>query len=182
MIDSEELKSRIEAILYAAGKPVTLGMIMRICQTRSRKRVLEVISELKKRYEGDSSALELLELPGGRYYLKLKRRYMELVKRILKKPLLSRGVMRTLSFIAYHQPIEQSKVAAARGGAAYKHVKTLLEKGLIEAEKCGRTLILRTTTLFAELFNVDDNPSAIKRKLEERMRDLGIDLKTVKAE
>ncbi|MCS7132857.1 MAG: SMC-Scp complex subunit ScpB [Nitrososphaeria archaeon] len=182
MIDSEELKSRIEAILYAAGKPVTLGMIMRICQTRSKKRVLEAISDLKKRYEGDLSALELLELPGERYYLKLKRKYMEIVKRILKKPLLSRGVMRTLSFIAYHQPVEQIKVAMARGGAAYKHVKILLEKGLIEAEKSGRTLILRTTPLFAELFDVENNPSAIKKKLEEHMEELGIDLKILKAE
>ncbi len=177
MIDAEELKSRVEAILYAAGKPITLRMIMRMCQTRSKKRVLEAISELKRQYEENSSALELLELPGDRYYLKLKKKYMELVKRILKKPLLSRGVMRTLSFIAYHQPIEQSRVAEARGGAAYKHVKILLEKGLIEAEKSGRTLILRTTPLFAELFGVDDDPSAIKRKLKERMKDLGIDIK-----
>jgi len=36
---------------------------------------------------------------------------------------------------------------------------------------------LRTTPLFAELFGVDDDPSAIKRKLKERMKDLGIDIK-----
>lgn len=177
MIDDGELISRIEAILYAAGKPVTLGMMMRMCQTRSKKKVLEAIAELKKRYERDAGALELVELPGERYYLKLKKKYMELVKRILRKPLLSRGVMRTLSFIAYHQPIEQSKVAAARGGAAYKHIRMLLEKGLIEAEKSGKTLVLRTTPLFAELLDVENNPSAIRKKLEEQMEELGMNLK-----
>jgi len=180
MIDQEELKARIEAILYSAGKPVTLNMIMRVCGTRSKKLVLKALEELKKHYEENSRALELVELPGPRYYLKLKKEYMELVKRILRKPLLSRGVMRTLYFIAYHQPIEQSKVAEARGGSAYRHVKILIEKGLVEAEKTGRTLILKTTPLFAELFGVENNPSAIKRKLKERMKDLNLDLEKKK--
>ena len=175
MVDPEELKARIEAILYSAGKPIPLNMIMRICETRSKKLILSAIEELKKHYQENSRALELVELPGGRYYLKLRREYMELVRKILRKPLLSRGVMRTLSFIAYHQPIEQSKVAEARGGSAYKHVKILLEKGLIEAEKSGRTLILKTTPLFAELYGVENNPKLIKRKLREELKSVGED-------
>ena len=175
MVDPEELKARIEAILYSAGKPIPLNMIMRICETRSKKLVLSAIEELKKHYQENSRALELVELPGGRYYLKLRREYMELVRKILRKPLLSRGVMRTLSFIAYHQPIEQSKVAEARGGSAYKHVKILLEKGLIEAEKSGRTLILKTTPLFAELYGIENDPKLIKRKLREELKSVGED-------
>jgi len=165
-----DLKARIEAILYAAGKPLPLRAIMRACGTRSRKIVLRAIEELKREYNGGSRALELIELPEERYYLKLKREYMEVVKRILRKPVLSRGVMRTLSFIAYHQPIEQSRVAEARGSSAYRHVRILLEKGLVEAEKSGRTLILRTSPLFAELFGVENDPSAIKRKLREYVK------------
>lgn len=175
MVDPEELKARIEAILYSAGKPIPLNMIMRICETRSKKLVLSAIEELKKHYQENSRALELVEIPGDRYYLKLRREYMELVRKILRKPLLSRGVMRTLSFIAYHQPIEQSKVAEARGGSAYKHVKILLEKGLIEAEKSGRTLILKTTPLFAELYGIENDPKLIKRKLREELKSMGED-------
>ena len=175
MVDPEELKARIEAILYSAGKPIPLNMIMRICETRSKRLVLSAIEELKKHYQENSRALELVEIPGDRYYLKLRREYMELVRKILRKPLLSRGVMRTLSFIAYHQPIEQSKVAEARGGSAYKHVKILLEKGLIEAEKSGRTLILKTTPLFAELYGIENDPKLIKRKLREELKSMGED-------
>ncbi|MEM4021824.1 MAG: SMC-Scp complex subunit ScpB [Nitrososphaerota archaeon] len=174
MPDPEELKARIEAILFSAGKPVPLNLIMRVCETKSKKMALSAIEELKKHYQENSRALELIELPGNRYLLKLRREYMELVKKILRKPLLSRGVMRTLSFIAYHQPIEQSKVAEARGGSAYKHIKILLEKGLIEAEKSGRTLILRTSPLFAELYGVEDSPAAIKRKLKAEIEKMGM--------
>ena len=174
MEDLEELKARVEAILYSAGKPVPLNVIMRVCGTRSRKKVLKAIEELRSHYDRGSGALELIELPGSRYYLKLRRKYVDLVKRVLRKPLLSRGVMRTLSFIAYHQPIEQSRVAEARGGSAYKHVRILLEKGLIEAEKSGRTLILRTTPLFAELFGVENDPKAIRRKLKEQLKSVNV--------
>ncbi len=172
MADPEELRARIEAILYSAGKPVPLNMIMRICQTRSKKIVLKAIEELKKHYQENSKALELVELPGNMYYLKLRGEYMELVRKTLKKPLLSRGVMRTLSFIAYHQPIEQSRVAEARGGSTYRHVRILLEKGLIEAEKSGRTLILKTSPLFAELYGIRNDPAVIRRKLREELRGL----------
>jgi len=176
------LKARVEAVLFAAARPIPLKIIMRACGTRSRRIALGAVEDLRREYEQNSRALELVELPGERYYLKLKKEYMELAKKFLKKPLLSRGVMRTLSFIAYHQPIEQSRVAEARGGSAYKHVKILLEKGLIEAEKSGRTLILKTTPLFAELFGVENNLSAIKRKLREQIKDLELMLKRKQAE
>jgi len=175
MEDLEELKARIEAILYSAGKPVPLNMIMRVCGTRSKKKVLKALEELRSHYNQNSRALELIELPGSRYYLKLRREYMDLVKKVLRKPLLSRGVMRTLSFIAYHQPIEQSRVAEARGGSAYKHVRILIEKGLIEAEKSGKTLILRTTPLFAELFGVENDPKEIRRKLKKQLKSMNVD-------
>lgn len=182
MVEQEKLKARVEAVLFAAARPIPLKIIMRACGTRSRRIALGAVEDLRREYEQNSRALELVELPGERYYLKLKKEYMELAKKFLKKPLLSRGVMRTLSFIAYHQPIEQSRVAEARGGSAYKHVKILLEKGLIEAEKSGRTLILKTTPLFAELFGVENNPSAIKRKLREQIKDLELMLKRKQAE
>jgi len=182
--DLGELKARVEAILYASARPIHLRMIVKACQTRSKKRVLKAIEELKKDYENNGRALELLALPGDRYYLKLKREYMELVRRLLKKPVLSRGVMRTLSFIAYHQPVEQSKVAAMRGGAAYKHIKVLLEKGLIDAEKSGRTLVLRTSQLFADLFGVENNPTVIRRKIRAQLKssDKGSEANIIKFE
>jgi len=170
MEDIKELKARAEAILYASAKPIPLKLIMRACGTRSRKLALKILEELRRDYEEDGRALELISLPDDRYYLKLRREYIELVKKYVKKPILSRGVMRTLSFIAYHQPIEQSKVAAARGGSAYNHVKILLEKGLIEAEKSGRTLILRTSQLFADLFGVENDPLKIRRKIKAGLK------------
>jgi chromosome segregation and condensation protein ScpB len=50
-------------------------------------------------------------------------------------PLLTKGSLKTLSYIFHHQPVEQNKVAQARGTQAYKHLKILEQTKLIERKK-----------------------------------------------
>jgi segregation and condensation protein B len=180
----KEVITRIEALLFAASKPVDVRELLSICGLRKREKVISAVRELMKKYNDGKSAVELVELPGERFYLRLRREYHELVKKYVKKPLFSRGIMRTLSFIAYHQPIEQSKVASVRGNSAYKHIRILTEKGLVEAEEKGRTKILKTTQLLADYLGVPNNPSAIKKALisrmdEDRKKDGKVDSKEI---
>jgi segregation and condensation protein B len=85
------------------------------------------------------------------------------VRRYQRRSLLSPGTLRTLSFIAYHQPIEMSAVAAVRGSRAYVHVRELEELGLVEVERKGRSKVLRTSQLFAMLIGVEGSVAKIKR-------------------
>ena len=169
----KEVITRIEALLFAASKPVDVRELLSICGIRKKEKVISAVRELMKKYNDSEGAIELVELPGERFYLRLRREYHELVKKYVKRPLFSRGIMRTLSFIAYHQPIEQSKVASVRGNSAYKHIKILIEKGLVEAEEKGKTRILKTTQLLADYLGVPNNPSAIKKLLISRMDEDG---------
>jgi len=169
--DSKEIIKRIEALLFAASKPVEIRELLSICGLRKKEKIVHVVKELMKKYNDGNSAIELVELSGDRYYLRLRREYHDLVKKYVKRPLFSRGIMRTLSFIAYHQPIEQSKVAAVRGSSSYKHIKILIERGLIEAEEKGKTKILKTTQLLADYLGVPNTPSAIKKALMSRMEE-----------
>ncbi|MEN2974276.1 MAG: SMC-Scp complex subunit ScpB [Candidatus Caldarchaeales archaeon] len=167
--DSRDVLPRIEALLFASSKPVEMRELMSISGLRKREKIFSAIKELKEKYGGDKSAVELIELPGERFYLRLKKDYYDLVKKYVKRPLFGKGIMRTLSFIAYHQPIEQSKVVMIRGNSAYKHIKTLLEKGLLEAEDKGKTKIVKTTQLFADYLGVPNNPASIKKILSSRL-------------
>lgn len=169
--NSKDIVARIEALLFAASKPVEIREMLSICGLRKKEKILSAVKELMMKYNDAGSAVELVELPGERFYLRLRRDYHDLVKKYVKRPLFSRGIMRTLSFIAYHQPIEQSKVAAVRGNSAYKHVKILLERGLIEAEEKGKTKVLKTTQLLADYLGVPNTPSAIKKALSTRIED-----------
>jgi len=156
----------LEAALYVTGKPLDLKTLGTVVGFRSEEKVRELGRALKEKYRSDSSALEVLELSDGRFVMQLKPQYVPDVKRLATRQLLTLGPMKTLSFIAYRQPITQSYVAKVRGNLAYSHVKQLREIGLIAEERMGRTKMLRTTPNFADYFNLSHETPAMKKQLE----------------
>lgn len=162
------LKAIIESVLYASDKPVDIKTLMHAVGTTSKELVRKLIEEISAEYESNHP-FRIKKLEDGRYFMSLEQEYSDMVRRYIKKPLLTLALMKTLSFIAYHQPVSQSAVAAVRGKEAYRHVKQLIERGLVEAEKSGRTLVLRTTQLFADYFNLRNSPSEIRKYIQRLM-------------
>jgi segregation and condensation protein B len=156
----------IEAALYVTGKPLDLKTLGSVVGFRSEEKVRELARDLKEKYGSDGSALEVLELSDGRFVMQLKPQYVPDVKRLATRQLLTPGPMKTLSFIAYRQPIAQSYLAKVRGNLAYSHVRELREIGLIAEERVGRTKLLRTTPNFADYFNLSHETPALKKQLE----------------
>jgi len=156
----------LEAALYVTGKPLDLKTLGSVVGFRSEEKVRELGHVLKEKYGSEGSALEVLELSDGRFVMQLKPQYVPDVKRLATRQLLTPGPMKTLSFIAYRQPITQSYVAKVRGNLAYSHVKQLREIGLIAEERVGRTKILQTTPNFADYFNLSHETPALKKQLE----------------
>jgi len=156
----------VEAALYVTGKPLDLKTLSAVVGFRSEEKVKELGRALKEKYRSDGTALEVLELSDGRFVMQLKPQYVADVKRLATRQLLTPGPMKTLSFIAYRQPITQSYVAKVRGNLAYSHVKQLREIGLIAEERMGRTKVLRTTPNFADYFNLSHETPALKKQLE----------------
>jgi len=157
----------IEAALYVAGKPLDLKTLATVVGFRSEEKVRELARSLKAKYGADGSCLEVLELSDGRFVMQLKPQYVQHVKRLATRQLLTPGPMKTLSFIAYRQPVTQSFLAKVRGNLAYSHVKQLREVGLIAEERLGRTKILRTTPNFADYFNLSHETPTMKKQLEQ---------------
>jgi segregation and condensation protein B len=95
----------------------------------------------------------------------------------VNRPLLSSGPLKTLSYIAYRQPISQKRVIEVRGQHAYGHVKVLKEMGLVAAERAGRSMSLRTTDYFADYFGLTQDTSTMKKDLKrifgEALKDEG---------
>ena len=164
----------IEAALYVTGKPLDLKTLGSVVGFRSEEKVKELARVLKEKYGSDGSALEVLELSDGRFVMQLKPQYVHDVKRLATRQLLTPGPMKTLSFIAYRQPIAQSYVAKVRGNLAYSHVRELREVGLISEERLGRTKVLRTTPNFADYFNLSHETPALKKQLEHLFDNIKI--------
>jgi len=156
----------LEAALYVAGRPLTINELCSVLSTRSKNKTKKYTKALIREYSTRNTALEILELKDERYVLQLKADFTPLVRKLVNRPLLSSGPLKTLSYIAYRQPISQKRVIQARGQHAYGHVKLLRDMGLVAAEHAGRSMTLRTTDYFADYFGLTHDTSTMKRELK----------------
>jgi segregation and condensation protein B len=157
----------LEAALYVAGRPLDLNELCQVVGSRSKKRVISYAETLMADYKARNSAMEILALKDERYVLQVKAEFTPLIKKLVNRPLLSSGPLKTLSYIAYRQPITQKRVIEVRGQHAYGHVKMLKDMGLIMSERSGRSLALRTTDYFADYFGLTQDTLTLKKDLRK---------------
>lgn len=158
--------AKLEAALYVAGRPLNIKTLGSVIGTRSKRKVRVLVDILLTSYQKRDSALELSKLKGERFVLQLKPQYVPYVKRLAIRPLLSKGPLKTLAYIAYRQPVMKTKVISVRGSHAYNHIKELKTLNLITTETFGRTKIIKTTDAFADYFNLSHDLHSLKRQLK----------------
>jgi len=185
---SEEIKQEkftrqlalLEAGLYVAGRPLDLKTLGNVTGTRSKKRVRKLAKTLVENYKNRDTALEVLELEGERFVMQLKTDYTAKVRKLATRPLLSAGPLKTLSYIAFRQPILQTQVIDVRGHHSYGHLKQLEDMELIFREGVGRKRVIRTTQFFADFFCLRHELRVMKRQLKTIFQEA--DKPEVKAE
>ena len=123
-------------------------------------------------YANHNTALEILEVEGERFVMQLKTDYTGKVRKLATRPLLSAGPLKTLSYIAFRQPIPQTQVIEVRGNHSYGHLKQLEEMQLISREGIGRKKMIRTTGFFADFFGLSHDLRTMKRQLKTIFDDL----------
>ncbi len=171
--DDEKL-AELEAVLYASGRPLSLSTLCEHLRLQTEREVSDLIGKLSEVYERDGSPLEVSEVAGGRVVLQLRPDYTRQARRYSMKPLLTAGPLRTLSYVAYNQPVDQKEVAEARGSQAYRHLKTLEKMGLITREKKGRNTNVSTTTDFADYLGLSPDRTSMRRQLRSLFRRLEV--------
>jgi segregation and condensation protein B len=164
----------LEALLYAAGRPLTLTQIVAQLRLDDETQAQRIVEQLIQVYGTEPTALEIRMLQ-DKVVLQLKAEYTKPASRYSMKPLLSAGPLRTLSYIAYYQPVEQKEIARARGSQAYKHLAQLEEIGLIKREKTGRTSMVRTTPDFADHVGLSQDRGSMRRQLRGLFKRLELD-------
>lgn len=186
MGEAERSMIKVEAALYVSGRPLTLKEICSVLKTSSKNKTRRFTRMLMEEYASRNTALEILELNDDRYVLQLKPEFTRQVKKLVKRPLLTRGPLKTLAYIAYKQPVAQKRVAEMRGSHSYGHIRQLKDMDLVVGEKKGRSPVLRTTDHFADYFGLSHYLPVMKRQLkkvfEEELEDAGKQKETEKEE
>lgn len=161
----------VEAALYVAGHPLDMNELCSVLKTRSKTRTRKVVEKLKHEYLNRNTAVEILELKDERFVMQLKSDFTPLVRKFVNRPLLSVGPLKTLSYVAFRQPVVQKRVVDVRGHHAYGHLKVLKDMGLIASERNGRSMVLKTTEYFADYFGLSQDTASMKRELKRVFED-----------
>ena len=171
----ENKKAIIEAILFAAGREVSVNeLIMQL--ELSQEEIKKIISEMQDEYKKEDRGIELIKVDNA-YQLCSKTKFHEYIYPILDKrakPKISNAAMETLAIIAYNPRITRPEIEAIRGvnvdGCMYK----LLEFGLIEeagkSDLPGKPMTYTTSKEFLKMFgygSLKDLPELPKYKLDE---------------
>lgn len=174
-MEINKLKSIIEAILFAAGRPVTKNEMVLALEI-SEEDVENIIQNMQEEYKNENRGMELIKVEDS-YQLCTKKELYEYVYPVLdkrNKPNLSNAAIETLSIIAYNPKITRAEIEAIRGVSADACVYKLLEYGLIEEagkiDLPGKPMSYKTTNEFLRMFgysSLEDLPELPRYKLDE---------------
>lgn len=165
-----EAIARIEAALYSAGRPLKIEDLIRASGTESRTKTFEILNDLIKKTRSVFKALEIVILPDGSYVFQLKPEYSSTIKRYASKPILPNATLKTLSYIAYMQPISSKQLVETRGSGVYEHLKELRQLDFITHQNVGRLKIYNTTEKFQKYFGIQGDVENLKQKLFSKVR------------
>ncbi|QLH04366.1 segregation and condensation protein B [Nitrosopumilus oxyclinae] len=166
----DEATARIEAALYSAGRPLRIEDIVRASGTESRTKTLALLESIMKKTKSAFKALEIVILPDGSYVMQLKPEYSSTVKRYASKPVLPNATLKTLSYIAYMQPISSKQLVETRGSGVYAHLKELRQLDYISSQNVGRMKIFSTTDKFQKYFGIQGDVEDLKQRLFSKVR------------
>jgi segregation and condensation protein B len=141
----------LEAILFTTHEPLSVKEIAKIIRTTDLQ-VEKLLQQIKEKYHEENSGIMLSDVGG--FKLAVKTEYVAKVSHLTPHAELSRGLLRVLSIIVYHEPVPQSEIVKVIGNRTYEYVKELEERGLVKSEKKSRTKMLSVTEKFEEYFGV----------------------------
>ncbi|MBA4448084.1 MAG: SMC-Scp complex subunit ScpB [Nitrosopumilaceae archaeon] len=166
----DEATARVEAALYSAGRPLRIEDIIRASGTESRTKTTDILQNIMKKTKSAFKALEVVILPDGSYVMQLKPEYSATVKRYASKPVLPNATLKTLSYIAYQQPISSKQLVEVRGSGVYAHLKELRQLDYITHQNVGRIKIYTTTEKFQKYFGIQGDVEDLKQRLFSKVR------------
>ncbi len=174
MMETQELKRIVEALIFAADGPLSAERILETLDPQNGFELDAVIDELNREYEGSGRAFTIRQVAGG-YQIVTQPNYASWIKKLYlgrQKTRLSQAALETLALIAFKQPISRVEIAQIRGVNSDGVIGTLLERKLItisgRAEAVGRPLLYSTTPDFLKYFGLNDLADLPKpREIEE---------------
>ncbi|MDD5561432.1 MAG: SMC-Scp complex subunit ScpB [Candidatus Omnitrophica bacterium] len=180
-MEENNLKSVIEALIFASDKPVTVEQIKKVLGISESAGVRKSIDDLRAEYEAQNRGIRVVEIAGG-FQMITSSAFAPFLKKLFKyrfSDKLSKPALESLAIIAYKQPLTKSEIESLRNVNVDGVMKSLLDKNLIRIcgrkKIPGRPFVFGTTRQFLEHFglkSLDDLPkmddfTAMAKEMED---------------
>lgn len=155
----DKMTGALEAVLFAAGEPVSVAELADLLQL-DKPQVWELVSELKQSYEAESRGLMLREIAGC-FQLVTKPVYYSILLGLGRKKevKLTNASLETLAIVAFKQPVTRAEMEAIRGVKVDGVLNTLLDLGLVveagRKKALGNPILYATTEKFLMVFGLN---------------------------
>jgi len=174
-----DLKSIIEALIFASPEPVSLKALVKLLDTEPKEEIEGAIAALRTDYDRPGG-LQVVEVAGG-YQIVTRSEFHEWVRRLFHERTtqkLSVASLETLAVIAYRQPVTAPEIAEIRGVNTAGVLGTLVDRKLIKIvgrkQVVGRPFMYGTTREFLERFGLNDIVDL--PKVEDMSELMGFDI------
>ncbi len=156
-----EIKRIVEAIIFAANRPMTIKQIQQVFPEIEQPGTIEILGAIESITEDyRDRPIELKHVASG-YRFQVRHELSRWISRLFeeKPPRYSRALLETLAIIAYRQPVTRGEIEDIRGvGVSSSIIQTLLERDWIKVvahkEVPGRPGLYGTTKQFLDYFNI----------------------------
>ena len=163
------IEEAIEAVLFAAGHPISYATLARVLQSTPAK-VRDIVAEYSLKYNNSEIPRGVLLLTySDSCQLCTKEYYLAEIRDALgikKSGTLSSSAMETLAIVAYNQPVTRLFVDTLRKVDSSYAMNSLIDRGLIECkgrlDVPGRPMLYGTTSDFLRCFGLNDLDSLPK--------------------
>lgn len=159
-MEENNLKSAIEALIFASEKPITVEQLKKVLGDIDTLSVNKIIAELVNDYQAQNRGLRVVEIAGG-FQMTTCSNFAPFLKKLFKNRYndkLSKPALESLAIIAYKQPLTKAEIESLRNVNVDGVIKSLTDKNLIRIcgrkKIPGRPFVFGTTREFLEHFGL----------------------------
>lgn len=162
VLDDQELKGILEALLYVSHEPLTLEKLMTVFGGTPKIVLHNALQALQQDYDQEGRGLKISEVAGG--FVMVTRQdcapWITRLQKVKPSARVSRSAMETLAIVAYKQPIVRAEIEQIRGVETSGVLRTLLDQKLLRIvgrkDVPGRPIMYGTSKTFLQRFGLRD--------------------------
>lgn len=160
-METIEMQSIMEAIIYVADDPVRVEQFKEVFPDESRENIAKALAAMVETFNARPGGMAIREVAGG-YRMTTRPEYHEEIRAYLKtrpNAKLSMAALETLAVIAYKQPVTLAEILAIRGKKSSTALQTLLERKMVailgRKAVVGRPILYGTSKEFLIHFGLN---------------------------